>query len=68
MLNVSILTLLNICHKYIFNMYFKIYILKYFKIPLIKQHAFLSHTYFVIGYLSFNLTDNYVGKYILLRN
>ncbi len=36
MQNVNILTLLNICHKYIFSLYFKI--------PLTKQHAFLSHT------------------------
>ncbi len=36
MQNVNILTLLNICHKYIFSLYFKI--------PLTKQHAFLSRT------------------------
>ncbi len=35
MQNVNMLTLLNICHKYIFSLYFKI--------PLTK-HAFLSHT------------------------
>ncbi len=36
MQNVNMLTLLNICHKYIFSLYFKI--------PLTKQHAFLSRT------------------------
>ncbi len=36
MQNVNILTLLKICHKYIFSLYFKI--------PLTKRHAFLSHT------------------------
>ncbi len=47
MQNVNILTLLNICHKYIFSLYFKI--------PLTKQHAFLSRTYVhckAIGYLT----------------
>ncbi len=36
MQNVNILTLLNICHKYIFSLYF-----------ITKQHAFLSRTYIV---------------------